>query len=93
VTTEEALRIGLVNAVYPADRLLPEALELARRIAANSPRAIRVAKQAMARAFAGNPAAGLATELTLFAQGFGTADQREGMRAFVEKRPAVFTGE
>ena len=92
VAAEEALRIGLVNAVYPADQLLPEAMKLARQIAANSPRAVRAAKRAMALAFAGDPAAGLATELALFGSTFGSADQREGMRAFVEKRAATFTG-
>ena len=93
VAAEEALRIGLVNAVYPADQLLPEATKLARAIAAKSPAAVMAAKRLMALAFAGNPNAGLATELDLFGQAFGTADQREGMRAFVEKRPAAFTGE
>jgi enoyl-CoA hydratase len=93
VGAEEALRIGLVNAVHPPDRLLPEALALAGKIAANSPRAVRLAKQALALAFAGKPAAGLAAELDLFAQSFGTADQREGMHAFVEKRPARFADE
>lgn len=92
VGAEEALRIGLVNAIYPADRLLPEAEVLARVIAANSPRAIRAAKQAMAVAFASSVASGLESELALFGASFGTADQREGMRAFVEKRQARFSG-
>ena len=93
VAAEEALRIGLVNAVHPADRLLPEAIALARRIATNSPAAVRAAKRAMAGALAGDPGTGFTTELTLFAQSFGSADQCEGMRAFIEKRPATFTGE
>ena len=93
VDAAEALRVGLVTAVYPVDRLLPEALGLARAMAANSPRAVQAAKRALAVAFAGTPGAGLATELTLFGQSFGTDDQREGMRAFVGKRAAVFTGE
>jgi enoyl-CoA hydratase len=93
VGAEEALRIGLVNAVHPSDRLIPEATALAGKIAASSPRAVRLAKHALSLAFAGDPAAGLAAELDLFARSFGSADQREGMRAFVEKRPAVFTGE
>ena len=92
VAADEALRIGLVNAVHPADRLLPEATALARSIAANSPRAVSAAKRAMSLAF-GTPDNGLAAELALFDQSFGTADQREGMRAFVEKRPATFGGE
>lgn len=93
VNAEEALRIGLVNAVYPADQLRPEAHALAQTIAANSPRAIRAAKQALAVAFASSVASGLDSELALFGACFGTADQREGMRAFIEKRPATFTGE
>jgi enoyl-CoA hydratase len=90
VTADEALRIGLVNAVYPADRLLPEAGQLAATIAANSPRAVTAAKRAMALALAGDPGAGLAAEAALFAESFGGADQHEGMRAFLEKRAAVF---
>ncbi len=93
VTADEALRIGLVNGIYPPDRLLSEATDLARRIAANSPRALAAAKRAMALALAGDPASGLAAEATLFAESFGTPDQEEGMRAFLEKRPAAFSGE
>ena len=92
VAADEALRIGLVNAVYPAEELLPEATAMAQRIAANSPRAVAAAKRALSLAFAGNPAGGLATEAQLFAESFGTEDQREGMRAFLEKRPAAFSG-
>jgi enoyl-CoA hydratase len=93
VTAAEALKIGLVNEVYPLDQLLLEARKLAAQIAANSPRAVAAAKQLMALAFKGEPATGLATECKLFADSFGTADQCEGMTAFVEKRQATFTGE
>ncbi len=93
VNADEALRIGLVNAVYPSDRLMAEALKLANQIAANSPRALAAAKRAMQLAFNGATASGLDTEARLFGESFGTADQREGMTAFIEKRPPVFTGE
>jgi enoyl-CoA hydratase len=92
VAAREALQYRLVNAVYPADRLLPEAMALAERIAAASPSAVRTAKRLLALSFAGDPAAQLATELTLFGESFGTPDQREGMTAFVEKRSASFSG-
>jgi enoyl-CoA hydratase len=90
VPADEALRIGLVNAVYPLQDLMPKAREMAASIAKNSPLAVRAAKRAMALALAGNPGAGLATEIDLFAASFETADQREGMRAFIEKRIAMF---
>ena len=92
VNAAEALRIGLVNAVHPADRLLPEAKALAESISANSPRAVRAAKAALAVAF-GDTVKGLRVELELFAAGFGKPDQLEGMSAFVEKRKPSFTGE
>lgn len=91
VPAAEALQIGLVTAVYPADDLMMEALTLAGQIAANSPSALRAAKRAMSLALAGDPAVGLATELAFFGQAFGTPDQREGMSAFVEKRTATFS--
>ncbi len=90
VRADEALRIGLVNAVYPIADLLPKARDLAAAIAANSPCAVRAAKAAMSRSFAGNPATGLDTELRLFGAAFATADQKEGMRAFVDKRAPEF---
>ena len=91
VTAEEALRIGLVNAVYPAETLLDKAKEMAHQIAANSPVAIAAAKQAMA-ASNGESGKGLAIELDFFARSFATHDQHEGMTAFVEKRKPAFTG-
>lgn len=90
VLADEALRIGLVNAVHPLDQLLPAANEMARSIARNSPRAVRAAKSLMKLAFQGNPGAGLEAEVRAFGEAFATADQREGMTAFVEKRAAVF---
>ena len=89
---DEALRIGLVNAVYAFDELLARAQELARTIAANSPRAIADSKRAIALALESNLSTGLAYEAQLFGLSFGSEDQREGMSAFIAKRTAVFTG-
>lgn len=90
VHADEALRIGLVNAVHPLAELRAKAQEMAARIAANSPLAVRKAKQLMSLAFDGDTASGLASEALAFGQAFSTADQKEGMRAFVEKRAAAF---
>jgi enoyl-CoA hydratase len=91
VIAEEALRIGLVNAVYPTETLIDKAKEMAHQIAANSPMAIAAAKQAMA-ASNGDSGKGLAIELDFFARSFSTHDQHEGMTAFLEKRKPAFTG-
>jgi enoyl-CoA hydratase/carnithine racemase len=81
---------GLVAEVVPADRLRPRALELARRIAENAPTAVQAAKQLVDAA----AAEGLATTLEALAAGLaaGTADAREGIAAFCEKRKPKFTG-
>lgn len=90
---DEALRIGLVNAVYPADELLPAAKEMAQAIANNSPVAVRASKEAMRRAFDLPLTDGLAIEAQLFALAFDRDDQKEGMTAFTEKRRPEFTGQ
>ncbi|MCA9878901.1 MAG: enoyl-CoA hydratase/isomerase family protein, partial [Thermomicrobiales bacterium] len=90
VKADEALRIGLVNAVHPLDQLMPAAHEMAASIARNSPRAVRTAKAVMKLAYQGAPGAGLDAEARAFGAAFETADQREGMAAFVEKRQADF---
>jgi enoyl-CoA hydratase len=91
VDADEALRTGLVNAVHPMDELMPAAREMAARIARNSPLAVRTSKRLIAQAFSGDPAAGLASEIAAFGAAFATQDQREGMRAFLEKREAAFS--
>jgi enoyl-CoA hydratase len=91
VKADEALRIGLVNAVVPSDQLMSTTREMAAQIAKNSPRALAKAKTLMQLAFNGQIASGLETEVQLFADSFGTPDQREGMTAFIEKRPATFS--
>lgn len=89
----EAERCNLVSRVVPADRLLPEALEVAGRIAALSPVAAHLVKRAVNAAFETTLAEGVKVERALFLPLFGTPDQREGMSAFVEKRkPGFGTG-
>ncbi len=93
VDAAEALRIGLVNAVYPAAELMNRALEMANLIAANGPKAVQVSKRLIGMSSAANPSSGLATEARLFADGFGSAEQREGMTAFLEKRKPSFASD
>ena len=92
ISAEEALRIGLVGRVVPHDELLPTALTLARRIAANPPLAVQRLKAGLRNALdpdwheLGRWVSSSLGEL------FQTADHREGARAFLEKRPPNFTG-
>ena len=90
VEAQEALRIGLVNAVHPLDQLMLAARELATQIAKNSPAAVRASKRLIAMALSGEPGAGLAAEVATFGAAFAAPDRREGMRAFIEKRAATF---
>ncbi|HEU0053784.1 MAG TPA: enoyl-CoA hydratase-related protein [Longimicrobium sp.] len=92
VDAAEALRIGLVDVVHPAAELRERTLEFARKMAEKSPVALRMAKSAV-RAAAEMPlAAGLQYETELFVTCFASDDKREGVAAFLEKRPANFTG-
>ena len=92
IDAAEALRIGLVDVVHPAAELRERTIEFARGMAAKSPVALRMAKAAV-RAAAEMPlAAGLAYETELFVTCFGSEDKREGVAAFLEKRPAEFRG-
>jgi enoyl-CoA hydratase len=88
VGAEEALRIGLVNAVFAPEELMEKALELARTLAAKSPLVLAAIKETTARTFHGD----LGAEAEAFAGLFGSEDQQEGMRAFIEKREPRFTG-
>ena len=92
LSAEEALRYGLVNKVVPVERYLDEAMRLAAEIAARPPIAARLAKEAVNRAFETPLSEGLLTERRLFAMLFATEDQKEGMAAFIEKRPATWQG-
>jgi enoyl-CoA hydratase len=92
VKADEALKLGLVNGVYPLPELLPAAHALADAIAKNSPRAVAQSKRLIRLALNGSIDEGLAAEANAFGEAFETEDQREGMGAFVEKRAATFTG-
>ncbi|WP_119302999.1 enoyl-CoA hydratase [Dongia deserti] len=87
---EEAERSGLVARVVPADKLLEEALAVAAKIASFSLPAVMMAKEAVNQAFETGLAEGLKFERRVFHATFGTEDQKEGMTAFTEKRPAQF---
>ena len=92
VDAAEALRIGLVSAVYPAAELMERVLETGASLAKKSAVALSAAKDATNRALQGDLAAGLSYEAILFAALFATEDQKEGMRAFAEKREPIFKG-
>jgi enoyl-CoA hydratase len=89
----EAERAGLVARVVPAASLMEEAHKVAETIASMSLPALIAAKEAVNRAFESPLAEGFRFERRVFATLFATADQKEGMAAFVEKRPAKFLNE
>ena len=89
----EAERAGLVSRVVPADKLMDEALAAALVIASQPRLAVLAAKEAVNRAFEAPLSEGLLAERRLFHALFATADQKEGMAAFIAKRPAQFTGQ
>ena len=92
VDAAEAHAAGLVNHVHPHDELLTKALELAGEIATKPPWALAAANEVVNLALDGDLSGHLARELDAFALAFTTEDQREGMAAFFEKRPARFQG-
>jgi enoyl-CoA hydratase len=92
VSAAEAHRIGLVNRVVPAGAHMDEALRLAKVIAQRPPLAVRLGKEAVNHAMEVGLTAGLEFERKLFYLLFASDDKREGMRAFLEKRPGRFTG-
>jgi enoyl-CoA hydratase len=92
VDAREALGIGLVNSVVPADELLPHALAMAASILGKGPVAVRLALEAMNAVFERPLSEGLAVEARLFGDLCGTEDFREGTSAFLEKRKPAFRG-
>ena len=92
VSAADAERFGLVNRVVPSGAYMDEALRLAKMIAQRPPLAVRLGKEAVNHAMEVGLTAGLEFERKLFYLLFATDDKREGMRAFLEKRPGRFTG-
>ncbi|MCY1313293.1 putative enoyl-CoA hydratase echA8 [compost metagenome] len=86
----EAERCGVVARVVPAAELLDTALQTARQIAAQSRTAVLLLKECVNRVDETSLSEGLRFERRLFQAVFATPDQKEGMRAFIDKRPAVF---
>ncbi len=93
IKADEALRIGLVNAIYEPEQLMPAAVEMARKMVACAPIAISLAKQSINENYDLDATASLELENKLFGKCFATKDQKEGMAAFLEKRSANFIGE
>jgi enoyl-CoA hydratase len=92
ITAEEAQRAGLVNKVVPVEVLLLETVKIAKLIAAKSPIAVKLAKESVVKAFETTLEEGLLLERKNFYLTFASEDQKEGMKAFVEKRAPDFKG-
>jgi enoyl-CoA hydratase len=92
VEAEEAQGLRLIERVLPSDQVFEAAVQDARAFAKGPRKAIAAAKEAILSAVRSSGPAGIAREKELFIALFGTADQREGMRAFIERRPPAFGG-
>ncbi|WP_371361877.1 Crotonyl-CoA hydratase [Sporomusa rhizae] len=92
IGAEEAYRLGLVNRVVPADQLVTVAMEMAKKIMSRGPVAVQLCKAAVNEGLDMDFESGQAYEAEVFGLCFATADQKEGMTAFVEKRKAQFLG-
>lgn len=92
LSAQEALQHGLVNRVVPVDAYLDEALKLAEEIASRAPLAVRAAKKMINQSYERTLADGLRVEKQEFYNLFASEDQKEGMKAFAEKRKPNWTG-
>ncbi len=92
LSAEEALFYGLVNKVVPVEMYLFEAVQLAKEIAQMSPVAVQLAKEAVNRSFETHLDEGLLLERKNFYLTFASEDQKEGMKAFIEKRKPMYKG-
>ncbi len=92
IRADEALRIGLVNAVFAPEELMDRVVETARKIVANAPLAIKYAKECINESYDLCTADAIELENTAFGKCFATEDQKAGMLAFLEKRQATYKG-
>jgi enoyl-CoA hydratase len=92
ISAEEAWRLGMVNKVVPADKLKEAVEEIIAKLKGKSPAILKLAKIAVNRSLETPLSVGMEIENELFAMCFGTQDQKEGARAFLEKRPPNYKG-
>lgn len=90
ISSDEAYRIGLVNKIYEPDELLSKSKEFAQKVMNKSPWGVKLAKASINNGLDVDLEAGLKYEANSFGLCFSTEDQKEGMKAFLEKRKANF---
>jgi len=93
ITADRAYQLGIVNKVVPSEMTIEVAKRMARQLAEKPPLAVRMAKEAVLKAFEAPLSEGLASERKSFYFLFASEDQKEGMHAFLEKRKGVFKGQ
>lgn len=93
INAEEALKIGLINAIFPAETLIEECMKIAELIASKAPLAISASMDAIRASEDLGTKEGMEFEANIFGRICGTNDFKEGTQAFLEKRPAEFSGE
>lgn len=92
ISAQRAHEVGIVNKVVPSEMTIEVARRMARQLAEKPPLAVRMAKEAVLKAFDSSLTEGLSAERKSFYFLFSTEDQKEGMHAFLEKRKGVFKG-
>jgi len=92
ISAEDALEAGLINRIVPVELYLQETVKWAKEIAESSPVALKLAKEAVLQSFNTTLDEGLLFERKNFYLLFSSEDQKEGMKAFIEKRKAEFKG-
>jgi len=92
ITAEEALKLGIVNQVVPLDKLRESTESFVQELLRNSPAILRFAKIAVNKSMDTPLSVGMSYERDLYAACFGTEDQKEGAKAFLEKRKPIYKG-